>query len=87
MYMLYEVQIYYFDSGIHQSISFRKEAHSVEELKQSFLKRFGNINDAPNRVLKEKALVKRLTHKAIDLETWIKSINAQTSFTLYIKSI
>lgn len=83
--MEYEVKISYFHSGIKQTTSFRKDANTLNELKESFLKRFGNISDAPNKALNEKALVKKLTYVAKSLPEWIRLINTNTRWELNVR--
>ena len=85
--MGYEVQISYYENGIIQTTSFLKDVSTLDELKASFLKRFGNISDASNKALKEKAIVKELTYSAKSLPEWIRLINTHTRWELNVKRI
>lgn len=85
--MVYEVRVSYYENGSKQTTSFRKEVYTLDELKTSFLKRFGNINSAPNKALKEKALVKELTYSAKSVSEWINLINSHTRWELDIKPL
>ena len=79
--------IAYYDSGVRQAVSFRKVVNSLDELKTAFLKRFGNINSAPNKAMKEKDLVKRLTYSATSLNDWVDRINTTTRWELHIRQV
>lgn len=84
---MYEIQITFYENGIPEVFSYRKDVDSFEELKQSFLKRFGNIKDVPNRLLREKPLVKKLTYSATNLVEWTEAVNTQTRWGLAIKKL
>lgn len=83
--MEYEVTISYHESGINQKTTFRKDVNTLEDLKKSFLKRFGNITEAPNKALKEKPLVKELTYSARSLPEWVSLVNTNTRWELAIR--
>lgn len=85
--MKYEVKISYYYSGIKKTVSFCKNADNLNELKESFLKHFGNINGAPNKALKEKELVKKLTYEAKSLSELITLINSKTRWDLSMREI
>ena len=76
--MLYEVKITCYEYGKEKTYSFRKEVSTLDELKTSFLKRFGNLGNVPNKALKEKPLVKQLTYSAKSVEEWVKLVNERT---------
>lgn len=84
--MEYEVNISYLESGIKQTAGFRKDVSTLDDLKESFLKRFGNIN-APNKALREKPLVKELTYSARSLPEWISLVNTNTRWELTIRAV
>ena len=54
----YVVEISFYDTGAKRTISYNTNANSLDELKRPFLKRFGNINSTPNKVMKEKTVSK-----------------------------
>jgi len=81
----YKVEISFYENGFKQTISYSKNVNSLDELKQSFLKRFGNINDAPNKAMKEKALVKKLTYTAKSLPEWVTLVNTHTRWNLSVR--
>lgn len=83
----YKVEITFYDSGLPTRRSFTKECLTLEDLKQAFLKRFGNINDAPNSAAKDKKKVKELTRSATTLEEWVQTVNLETRWSLNIKAI
>lgn len=85
--IMYEINISYYNTGIKETKKFRKDVSTFDELKQSFLKHFGNINDAPNKVLKEKEIVKELTYKAANLNEWVEWINNQTRWEIQVRKI
>jgi hypothetical protein len=84
---MYEVKITWYESGTPDSFSFRSDETSIDDLKISFLKRFGNIRNVPNRLLKEKALVKKLTHSATSLVEWVDKVNTETRWRLEIRKL
>lgn len=84
---MYEIQITFHENGTPEVISYCKDADSLEDLKLSFLKRFGNIKDVPNRLLREKPLVKKLTYSDTTLDEWTGTINTQTRWQLAIKKL
>lgn len=61
--------------------------NKLDDLKESFLKRFGNISDAPNKALKEKPLVKELTYTARSLSEWVSLVNTNTRWELAIRLV
>lgn len=63
---------------------FSVEYYGLQELKQEFLKRFGNIR-ATNKLDKQKPKVKELTYKAETLEEWMELIQKNTDYKLEIK--
>ena len=81
------MNISFYNSGIKQTTTFRKDVNTLNELKESFLKRFGNIKEAPNKAIKEKMLVKELTYKAKSLSEWADLINTQTRWELNVRKI
>ena len=83
----YIVEISFYDTGAKRTISYSKNAKSLDELKESFLKRFGNINSAPNKVMKEKQLVKKLTYSAKSISEWTMLINTRTRWNLLVRRI
>ena len=83
----YIVEISFYDTGAKRTISYSKNAKSLDELKGSFLKRFGNINSAPNKVMKEKQLVKDLTYSAKSISEWAMLINTRTRWNLLVRRI
>lgn len=85
--MEYEVNISYYESGIKQTTTFRKDVYTLDDLKKSFLKRFGNISDAPNNALKEKPLVKELTYSARSLPEWLSFVNTNTRWELALRVV
>lgn len=85
--MEYIVKISYYDDGVMESKSFQKKIKTFEELKQAFLKRFGNISDVSNKLFNEKALVKELTYSAKDLFSWVESINSRTQWKLEVREV
>lgn len=82
--MEYNVSISWYDSGLKQTVSFYKRAATLDELKSSFLKRFGNIREAPNKALAEKPRVKELTKQATTLSDWVQTIRTHTRWELNI---
>lgn len=72
---------------LKKTVSFYKNADDLNELKESFLKHFGNINGAPNKALNEKALVKKLTYEAKSLSELITLINSKTRWDLSVREI
>lgn len=85
--MEYEVKISYHESGIKRTTTFRKDVNTLGELKKTFLKRFGNISDAPNKTIKEKPLVKELTYSAGSLPEWVSLVNTNTGWELAIRVV
>lgn len=85
--MRYQVKISYYYSGIKRTVCFSKNADNLNEFKESFLKHFGNINGAPNKVLNEKGLVKRLTYEAKSISELITLINSKTRWDLSVREI
>ena len=83
----YIVEISFYDTGAKRTISYSKNAKSLDELKESFLKRFGNINSAPNKVMKEKQLVKKLTYSAKSISEWTMLINTRTRWNILVRRI
>lgn len=81
----YLVIITFTESGIKNEVKFIKTVDSFVELKQAFLKRFGNINNASNKALKEKPLVKRLTQEANSIDEWVTNINKTDRWKLEIR--
>lgn len=61
--------------GLAGEYVFCKEVENLDELKEAFLKRFGNINDASVKSMKVKPLIKTLTYKAKTAKEWMDSIN------------
>lgn len=80
----YKVKITCMDLGLVNTVCFTKECQDLDELKQAFLKRFGNIHNVSNARLKEKPIVKRLTHKANSLGEWLDDVNSKTQWVLSI---
>lgn len=76
--------IFYYPPG---KLIFYKEVDSLDELKTSFLKRFGNISGASNKTMAQKPLVKQLTYKASSIEEWVASVNRHTDWELTIHNI
>lgn len=64
--------------------SFTKDVNSLDELKEAFLKRFGNRNDESNKLLRQKQLVKQLTYDAKTLDDWLTSVNRKTDWELRV---
>ena len=83
----YIVEISFYDTGAKRTISYSKNAKTLDELKESFLKRFGNINSAPNKVMKKKQLVKKLTYSAKSTSEWTMLINTRTRWNLLVRRI
>lgn len=83
----YAVEISFYDTGAKQTISYNTNANSLDELKRSFLKRFENINTAPNKTMKEKQLVKDLTYSAKSISEWAMLINTRTRWNLLVRRI
>ena len=83
----YVVKISFYDTGAKRTISYNTNANSLDELKRSFLKRFGNINSTPNKVMKEKQLVKKLTYSAKSISEWTRLINTRTRWSLIVRRI
>lgn len=83
--MEYKVEITFNDSGFPQTNSFTKECSTIEALKQAFLKRFGNINNAPNSATRDMKKVKEITRNARTIEDWVQTVNLDTRWTLSIK--
>ena len=83
----YVVEISFYDTGVKRTISYSKNAKSLDELKEPFVKRFGNINSAPNKVMKEKQLVKKLTYSAKSISEWAMLINTRTRWNLLVSRI
>lgn len=81
----YLVIIAYYESGIKTEVKFYKTVESFDELKQAFLKRFGNIVNVPNKALKEKPLVKRFTHEANSIDEWVSNVNKSDRWKLEIQ--
>lgn len=81
---LYKVEILY---GGYSAKKYTKECHTFGELKQSFLKRFGNINGAPSSYLKEKHRVKLITRKAETIEEWVEEIGRQTRWEIRVNTL
>lgn len=84
---MYEVKLTYYENGRAETFSYCKDLKTLDELKQSFLKRFGNIRDVPNRLLKEKPLVKKLTYDATSLAEWYETINEHTRWELAVRKL
>lgn len=84
---MYEVKIISYENGRPETFSYCKDVETLDELKQSFLKRFGNIRDVPNRLLREKPLVKKLTYSATSLDEWVETVNTETRWELDIKKL
>lgn len=84
--MVYEVTVSYYESGVKVSLDFSIKATTLDELKQGFLKRFGNIL-ATNKSMKEKPLVKELTYKARSLAEWVQLVNATDRWEIHIGAI
>lgn len=83
--MRYDVTIRYTDGTRSEHIAYSKDVSSLDELKESFLKRFGNIHDVPNRLLAEKPIVKQLTYEAKTIAEWQESIQEHTRWALDIR--
>jgi len=83
----YKIEIAFVENGIPQTFIFNKACSTLDELKEAFLKRFGNIKDAPNSVLRDKSKVKDLTREATTIEEWMQSVNLKTRWTLNIKTL
>lgn len=81
----YQVIISFTNSGAKTEIKFSKAVNTFNELKQEFLKRFGNINNCPNKALKEKPIVKRLTYEASSINEWVTSVNKTERWKLEIR--
>ena len=73
--------------GSENVLTFDKDVDTVDELKVAFLKRFGNIYDVPNKALKEKPLVKRLTYEAKSTPEWRRSLTTKTRWSIEIIKI
>lgn len=84
---MYEVKITYYENGTAETYSYRKDVTGFDELKTSFLKRFGNIKDVPNRLLREKSKVKSLTYAATSVAEWVETVNAETRWELAVRGI
>lgn len=63
---------------------FNKKINSLDELKTAFLKRFGNMHDESNKLLKQKDLVKKLTREAKSLAEWLQNVNTKTDWHLSV---
>jgi len=75
--MVYKVRVtlkYRGQWGLAGEYVFCKEVENLDELKEAFLKRFGNIN-ASVKSMKVKPLIKTLTYKAKTAKEWMDSIN------------
>lgn len=81
----YKVEITFYDCGVPVVQSFNKECSTFEELKQAFLKRFGNINTMPNSASRDKKKVKELSRNAKTVEEWVQSVNMKTRWTLNVR--
>lgn len=64
--------------------SFTKDVETLGDLKEAFLKRFGNMNDESNKLLRQKPLVKKLTYEAKTLAEWLTSVNQKTDWELRV---
>lgn len=83
--MRYFVKISYPTGGGQSELSFEKKDVSFGELKQSFLKRFGNlVEKASNSAAKEYVLVRYITFKAETIEEWVDEINSETRWELRV---
>lgn len=76
--------IFYYPPG---KLTFYKEVESFDELKTSFLKRFGNVDGASNRTMGQKPLVKQLTYSADSIEEWVANVNRQTDWKLAVRFV
>lgn len=75
--MVYNVRVtlkYRSEWGLNEEYTFSKEVENLDELKEAFLKRFGNIN-ASTKSMKVKPIIKKLTYKAKTVKEWVDSIN------------
>lgn len=73
-----------YDGGDKKQFSFSKEVETLDDLKTAFLKRFGNMNDETNKLLRQKPLVKKLTYEAKTLDEWLQSVNKKTDWELIV---
>ena len=76
--MVYKVRVtlrYRGQWGLDREYVFYKEVENLDELKEVFLKRFGNINDTSVKSMKVKPLIKKLTYKSKTIKEWMDSIN------------
>lgn len=84
--MVYKVRVtlkYRGQCGLDREYVFYKEVENLDELKEAFLKRFGNINDASVKSMKVKPLIKTLTYKVKTAKEWMDSINNHPSIQRY----
>lgn len=80
----YTVTIAYHDSGIIETAEFKIDCVELDDLKTAFLKRLGNIHEAPNKTMKEKPLVKEITYSARSIAEWVQRVNVLTRWGLSI---
>lgn len=84
--MFVKVILRYTYVGVAQQIVYEinMKDNLLETLKQEVLKRFGNIDDIPNRLLKQKPLFKQITKNATSTTEWVQTIHQETDWQLEI---
>ncbi len=82
----YEVIIGYSTGFSNEEVSYKKNDVNLNELKQSFLKRFGNLRyKSSNKSSLEYDLVRGITYQAKSIKEWQREINDRTRWRLDIK--
>lgn len=82
----YEIIVGYSTGVSREEVSYKKNDVDLNELKQSFLKRFGNLRyKSSNKSSLEYDLVRGITYQAKSIEEWQREVNDRTRWSLEIK--